>query len=149
MEEKFMKLAIKEAIKAGSELEVPIGAVIVKDGIVIAKAHNERNKSRIATHHAELLAIEKACKKTGDWRLEGAEMYVTLEPCPMCAGAILNARIEKVFFGAFEKNSENQNLTAEILNDKRLNHSTEIIGGIMEDECSKILSDFFRSKREN
>ena len=101
--EKFMKIALKEAKKAELKEEVPIGCVITLDGKVFAKAHNLRQTKRLATAHAEILAIEKACRKLGDWRLDGAEIYVTLEPCAMCAGAIANARIKKVYFGAYEK----------------------------------------------
>lgn len=145
--EKFMKVALKEAIKAGQKDEVPIGAVIVLDGKVFAKAHNTRNSSKIATHHAEILAIEKSCKKLKDWRLENAEIYVTLEPCPMCAGAIANARIKKVVFGSYDQTGTNKNLIYDILNDTRLNHKTQIVGGVMENECKQLLTDFFKSKR--
>ena len=105
-DEKFMSVAIKEAKKANKNDEVPIGAVIVKDGVIVSKSYNKRNKSKIATHHAEILAIEKACKVLGDWRLEGCTIYVTLEPCPMCAGAIMNSRISKVVYGAQELSSD-------------------------------------------
>lgn len=146
--EKFMKLALKEAQKGLEEDEVPIGAVIAIDGKVISKAHNKRQKNKVATHHAEILAIEKACKKLGDWRLENAEIYVTLEPCPMCAGAIANARIKKLVFGAFDQTGDNKNLLNEILTDKRLNHKVLVQGGVLEEECKNILSQFFRSKRK-
>lgn len=145
--EKFMKAAIRQAQKALKQEEVPIGAVIVKDGKVISRAYNKRQQSKIATHHAEILAIEKACKKLGDWRLENAEIYVTLEPCPMCAGAIANARIKKLVFGAFDKTGTNKNLLTDILSDNRLNHKTEVVGGVLEDDCKKILTDFFKTKR--
>ena len=105
MDEKFMQVAIIEAKKAYKKDEVPIGACIVKDGKVIAKAHNKTEKTQIATHHAEIIAINKACKKLKSWRLDGCEIYVTAEPCAMCAGAIANARIEKVYFGAYESKS--------------------------------------------
>lgn len=146
--EKYMKLALKEALKGLEEDEVPIGAVIVKDGKVISKAHNKRQKNKVATHHAEILAIEKACKKLGDWRLENAEIYVTLEPCPMCAGAIANARIAKLVFGAFDQTGDNKNLLTEILTDKRLNHKVLVQGGVLEKECKSVLTDFFKSKRK-
>lgn len=146
--EKFMKLALKEAQKGLEEDEVPIGAVIAIDGKVISKAHNKRQKNKVATHHAEILAIEKACKKLGDWRLENAEIYVTLEPCPMCAGAIANARIKKLVFGAFDQTGDNKNLLNEILTDKRLNHKVLVQGGVLEEECKNILSQFFKSKRK-
>ena len=105
MQEKFMKMAIKEAIKAKEKDEVPIGAVIVKDGVVVAKAHNLMEKTQLATAHAEILAINKACKKLKSWRLDDCDIYCTLEPCFMCAGAILNARIKNLYFGAFEHKS--------------------------------------------
>lgn len=147
-QEKFMLEAIKEAKKAYAKNEVPIGAVIVLDNKIIARAHNKRNSSQIATHHAEILAIEKACKKLKSWRLENAEIYVTLEPCPMCAGAIVNARIPKLFFGAFDKSSKlDQNLLATIFSDTRLNHNPTFIGGILEGPCADLLSTFFNHKR--
>ena len=145
--EKFMQIALKEAQKALDKDEVPIGAVIVINGKVFAKAYNTRNSSGIATHHAEILAIEKACKKLKDWRLENAEIYVTLEPCPMCAGAIANARIKKLIFGAFDQSGANKNLLNEILSDTRLNHKTEIIGGVLEEKCKQLLTNFFKAKR--
>jgi len=145
---KMMKLAIQESKKALKLNEVPIGAVITCNGKVISKAYNKRQNSKIATHHAEILAIEKACKKIDDWRLENAEIFVTLEPCPMCAGAIVNSRIKKLVFGAFDKNSKNKNLLSDILNDERLNHKCEFIGGVLEDECKQVLTDFFKSKRQ-
>ena len=146
-DQKYMSLALKQAQKAFQEDEVPIGAVIVQDGRVIAKAYNKRNISKMATHHAEILAIEKACKKIGDWRLEGSTIYVTLQPCPMCAGAIANARIKNLVYGASEKTATNKNICADILCDNWLNHKTQIKSGVMEEECAKLLSDFFKRKR--
>lgn len=146
--EKYMKMALNQAKKAEKLGEVPIGAVIVKDGVVIAKAYNKRNTSNLATHHAEILAIEKACKKLNDWRLDGAEMYVTLEPCPMCAGAIVNARIKTLYFGAFERKSGAVFSNFHILSKGVLNHKTDAIGGILESDCSNILKEFFSSKRK-
>jgi len=143
-----MKKALAEAEKAKAIDEVPIGAVIVQNGKVIAKAYNKRNKGKIATHHAEILAIEKACKKIGDWRLENCEIYVTLEPCPMCAGAIANARIKKLVFGAYDTAGTNKNLLSDILQDTRLNHKVEIEGGVLEEECRNILTTFFKAKRK-
>ena len=142
-----MKLAIKEAEKGLRKDEVPIGAVIVIDGKVIAKAHNKTNGTQIATKHAEICAIEKACKKTGSWRLLNAEMYVTLEPCAMCAGAIANARIKKVYFGAYEEKSGCAASLYPVLSENGLNHSTESKGGISEEECSALLKNYFKSKR--
>ncbi|MBQ4535205.1 MAG: tRNA adenosine(34) deaminase TadA [Clostridia bacterium] len=147
-QEKFMKKALAEAEKAKAIDEVPIGAVIVQNGKIIARAYNKRNKGKIATHHAEILAIEKACKKIGDWRLENCEIYVTLEPCPMCAGAIANARIKKLVFGAFDTAGTNKNLLSDILQDTRLNHKVEIEGGVLEEKCRNILTTFFKAKRK-
>ena len=143
-----MKLAIKQAKKAFELDEVPIGAVIVIDDKVIAKAHNQRNKTGIATKHAEIIAIEKACKKLGDWRLENAEIYVTLEPCPMCAGAIANARIKTLIYACEDTTGTNKNLINEILSDTRLNHKTEILRSELAEECRELLSNFFKSKRK-
>ncbi len=147
MDLKFMNLAIKEAIKAEKEDEVPIGAVIVLEGKVIAKAHNKMEKTQIATAHAEILAINKACKKLKSWRLDGAEMYVTIEPCAMCAGAIVNARIKKVYFGAKEEKSGCAISKFPVLNDSGLNHSTNFEGGIEGEKCAKIIKNYFKAKR--
>ena len=147
--EKFMALALKQAEIAKKNGEVPIGAVIVKNGEVISKGYNKRNKNKLATAHAEINAIEKACKKLGDWRLDGCEMYVTLEPCPMCAGAILNARILKVYFGAYEVKSGAILSNYKMLFQGSLNHKGDAEGGIMINECSALLKDFFKSKRND
>ena len=145
--ELYMKKALNLAKKAGETGEVPIGAVIVYQGKIIASAYNKRNQSKDATSHAEILAIKKACKKLGDWRLDGAEMYVTLEPCPMCAGAIVNARIKKVYFGAYERKSGAVMSNYRILFGGGLNHKTDAKGGVLEDECSSLLKKFFEGKR--
>ncbi len=145
--EKFMKEAIKLALKARSLNEVPIGAVVVSDGKIIGRGYNKRENTQSATAHAEITAINKACKKIKSWRLENAELYVTLEPCPMCAGAAVNARIKKVYFGAYEKKSGCACSKHEILTDNGMNHTTEYEGGILETECSEMLKDYFRSKR--
>ena len=145
--EKFMKVALKEAEKSYNDGEVPIGAVIVLDGKIIARGRNKRNKSKNAIAHAEILAINKACKKFNDWRLENAEMYVTLEPCPMCAGAIANSRIKKVYFGAYERKSGAVLSNFHILFSTGLNHQVEVEGGIMEEECSNLIKNFFKNKR--
>ena len=144
----FMKLAYKQALKAKNQNEVPIGAVIVKEGKIIARAYNTRNKTQNAINHAEILAINKACKKLKSWRLDGCDIYVTLEPCPMCAGAILNARIKNLYFGAYDKTS-NSHLLEIIMQDNRLNHKTLYEGGIMEKDCSNLLTNFFENKRKN
>lgn len=141
-----MVSALKCAKKAFDEGEVPIGAVVVLDGKVIARGHNRRTGRQIATAHAEVEAIEKACKKLRSWRIPECELYVTLEPCPMCMGAALNARIKKIYFGAYE--DKGRSLTKEIAEANLLNHKIEVEGGIMQEECKKILSDFFSSMRE-
>lgn len=145
--EKFMTAALAEAKKAENKEEVPIGCVIVLNGKIFARAHNLRQTKRLATAHAEILAIEKACKKVGDWRLDEAEMFVTLEPCAMCAGAIANARIKKVYFGAYEKKGGGVVSKFNILSESGLNHVVEYEGGIMEKECSGLIKEFFRSRR--
>lgn len=145
--EKFMRKAMDLAQKAYQEDEVPVGAVIVVDGKLIASAYNKRESSFDATAHAEILAIKKACKKIKDFRLIGAEMYVTLEPCVMCTGAILNARIENVYFGAYISNGS---ISAQELSSRaELNHKTNFHGGFLEKENSQIVSDYFKSKRKN
>lgn len=142
-----MDIALKEAEKARRKNEVPIGAVIVVNGKIIAKGYNKREKSKNAIKHAEIIAIEKACKRLRSWRLEGAEIYVTLEPCPMCAGAIANARISKLIYASSEKTS-NDNLCEIILSSTRLNHKVEIEKGYKSNESSKLLTDFFKEKRK-
>ncbi len=146
--EKFMTLALKEADKAEQKEEVPIGCVIVKDGKVVARAHNLKQTKRLATAHAEVLAIEKACKKLKDWRLEDYEIYVTLEPCAMCAGAIASARIKKAYFGAYEPKGGGVESKFHILTESGLNHVTEFEGGVMEKECSDKIKAFFRTRRK-
>lgn len=146
MENKFMKDALKCAQKGLEEGEVPIGAVVVCDGKVIARGHNRRTKKQIATAHAEVEAIEKACKKLKSWRIPECELYVTLEPCPMCMGAMLNARVKKVYFGAYE--AKGRSMTAELANANLVNHVIEVEGGVMEEECAEILSGFFKEMRE-
>lgn len=141
-----MKSALKCAKKALDEGEVPIGAVVVLDGKVISRGHNRRTKRQIATAHAEIEAIEKACKKLKSWRIPDCELYVTLEPCPMCMGAALNARIRKIYFGAPE--DKGRSLTREIASANLLNHKIEVEGGVMEEECKSVLSQFFSGMRE-
>lgn len=148
MELKFMRQALKQAQKAKEKDEVPIGAVIVLDGKVIARAHNLMEKTQLATAHAEINAINKACKKLNSWRLDGAELYVTIEPCAMCAGAITNARIKKVYFGAYEQKSGCANSKFPILSESGLNHVTEFEGGILEKECAEIIKNYFKGKRK-
>lgn len=146
MANKFMKSALKCAEKALSEGEVPIGAVVVLDGKIISRGHNRRTKKQLATAHAEIEAIEKACRKLKSWRLPDCEIYVTLEPCPMCMGAMLNARIKKVYFGAYE--ARGRSLTSSLASADLVNHKIEVEGGIMEEECKSILSGFFGDLRQ-
>lgn len=148
MNEKYMKLAIKEAMKARDIDEVPIGAIIVKDDKVIAKAHNLREKKQQATAHAEILVIEKACKKLGTWRLEDCILYVTLEPCAMCTGATILSRIKHVVFGAKDPKGGCVESCIEMYKQQGFNHYPTYESGILEEECSKILSDFFKEKRK-
>ena len=143
-----MKIALEEAKKAYKKDEVPIGAIIVKDGKVIAKAHNLRERKKQACAHAEILAIQKACKKLKAWRLEDCEMYVTLEPCPMCAGAIMNARIKKLYIGAMEPKFGSVGSKINLLEEVVFNHIVEVEKGICEDESVKMLQDFFKELRE-
>lgn len=145
-EEKFMKKALLLAKKAYELDEVPIGAIIVKDGQIVSRAYNKREKSNDATAHAEVLAIKKACKKIGDFRLIGCDIYVTLEPCVMCMGAILNSRIENLYFGAYISNGSIN--ASELTERAELNHKTNVFGGYLEEECSSIISSYFKSKRK-
>ncbi|MDE6411676.1 MAG: nucleoside deaminase [Clostridia bacterium] len=145
MKEEFMREALRLAQKAKKKGEVPIGAVVVLNGKIIGKGYNLRTRLQLATAHAELRAIEKACKKMHSWRLPEAEIYVTLEPCPMCMGAILNARIDKVYFGAYEQ--KGRSLTSELANANLLNHTVEVTGGVLEEECKEVLSSFFSEMR--
>lgn len=149
MQLKFMKIAISQAKKALEIDEVPIGACIVKDGKVISKAFNKTEGTQDATSHAEVLAIKKACKKLKSWRLDGADIYVTVEPCAMCAGAIVNARIKNVYFGAYENKSGCATSLYPVLTNNGLNHKTEFIGGVEEEVCSTMLKDYFKSKRKS
>lgn len=144
--ELYMLEALNEAQISLLTDEVPIGAVIVKNGEVIARAHNTRNRSRNAVEHAELVAIEQACKALNDWRLTGCDLYVTLEPCVMCLGACYNARISNVFFGAYDLSGEGCVQLSEMIG-RTLNHELTIHGGILNEECSQILTDYFKSKR--
>ena len=144
--ERFMKLALKQAQISYKNDEVPIGAIVVKNGEVIARAHNTRNASKNAVEHAELVAIERACKKLGDWRLVGCDLYVTLEPCVMCLGACYNARISNVYFGAFDLSGKGCVALSEMIGNT-LNHELALHGGVLEKECSELLTNYFKSKR--
>ncbi|GGE47391.1 tRNA-specific adenosine deaminase [Pullulanibacillus camelliae] len=146
--EDFMKLALEEADKAEQLMEVPIGAVIIKDGEVIAQAHNLRETSQQPLAHAECLAIERASKALGTWRLSGCTLYVTLEPCPMCAGAILQSRIDTLIYGASDPKAGCAGTLMNLLADPRFNHQTEVIPGILKEECGSKLTRFFRRLRQ-
>ena len=149
MEEKFMKAALKEAKKAYDKLEVPVGAVIVKDRKIIARAHNLKETKNDTTKHAEILAIQKASKKLNSWRLIDCEMYVTLEPCSMCAGALINSRIKKVYIGASDKKTGAVGSVFNLLEDYTFNHKVEYEKGVMQEECENILKEFFKKLRKN
>ena len=146
--EYYMKKALIEAKKAFDKDEVPIGAIIVKDGKIIAKAHNCKEIKKDTTMHAELIAIKKASKKLNSWRLTNCEMYTTLEPCPMCAGAIINSRIKKVYIGAKDEKSGAAGSVLNLFKDYKFNHLVEVEQGILEEDCKKILQDFFKYLRE-
>lgn len=148
VDEDFMRLALIEAKKAYDLGEVPVGAVIVQHGKVISSAYNLREIQKKAIAHAEILAIDKACKNLGGWRLPKCTMYVTLEPCPMCAGAIINARIDRVVFGAFDLKSGS---CGSIINlfDINYNHKAEVCGGVLQDECVQLMKLFFKKLRAN
>lgn len=143
----YMRAAIREAVKAESEGEVPIGAVIVKDGEILAAAHNMKENWHCAVHHAEIVAIERACEAEDNWHLDGCDIYVTLEPCPMCAGAIINSRIRKVYFGAYDPKAGCCGTLYNLCEDKRFNHRPEVEGGVLEEECAELLTEYFRRKR--
>ena len=147
-EEKYMKLALKQAMKAQEKDEVPIGCVIVKDDKVIARGYNLRQTKQQSYAHAEMIAIQKACKKLGTWRLEDCDLYVTLEPCPMCAGAILQSRIKRVIYGAKDPKGGCVDSCMKMYETKGFNHYPEVLSGILEEECSSILTNFFKMKRE-
>ncbi len=145
---RFMKMAIKEALKGAAQDEVPIGAVIVKDGVVLARAHNEKEKKNQATRHAEIVAIEKAAKKLQNWWLEDCDIYVTLEPCAMCAGALINSRLRAVYFGAYDLKAGCCGSLYNLPTDTRFNHRLTVEGGIMKEECATLLTNYFKKKRK-
>ena len=147
-EEKFMKEALKQAEKAYDKLEVPVGAVIVKDGKIIAKAYNQKEEKCDTINHAEILAIKKASKKLGTWRLIDCDMYVTLEPCSMCAGALIQSRIRKVYIGALDEKTGACGSVLNLLGDYKFNHNVEVETGILKDECEDMLKKFFKELRE-
>ena len=143
----YMQLALVEARRAIEVEEVPVGAVIVRGQQVIAAAHNQRETLADPTAHAEMIAITQAASAMEDWRLSGCTLFVTLEPCPMCAGAILQARIPKVVFGALDPKAGSVTSLYQMLEDRRLNHTASVTGGVLAEECGRLLSDFFRSQK--
>lgn len=147
-DEKYMHAAIREAKKAYALEEVPIGCVIVQNGKIIARGYNRRNTDKNTLAHAEIAAIKKASKKTGDWRLEDCTMYVTLEPCQMCAGAIVQSRLAKVVIGSMNPKAGCAGSVINLLQMKEFNHQVEMVKGVLEEECSTMLSGFFQELRE-
>ena len=146
-DERFMREAIRQARKAGALMEVPIGCVIVYEGKIIARGYNRRNTDKNTTSHAEINAIRKASKKLGDWRLEGCTLYVTLEPCQMCAGAIVQARIDKIVIGSMNPKAGCAGSVLNLLEMDGFNHKVEVERGVLEEECSTMLSGFFKELR--
>lgn len=142
----YMKEAIKQAKKAAAIGEVPIGAVIVQNGRIIARGYNKRETKKNALLHAEVVAIDRACRRLGGWRLPECEMYVTLEPCPMCMGAIISARIDKLYFGAYDAKSGAAVSVCDL--SEALPHKVETVGGVMQEECAELLKSFFRTLRK-
>ena len=147
-DEKYMKAAILQAKKAEALMEVPIGCVIVYEDKIIARGYNRRNTDHDTLSHAELTAIKKASKKLGDWRLEGCTMYVTLEPCQMCAGALVQSRIDKVVIGAMNPKAGCAGSVMDLLHVDGFNHKVEMENGVLEEECSSMLSEFFKKLRK-
>ncbi|MCX2812343.1 tRNA adenosine(34) deaminase TadA [Bacillus sp. ChL18] len=146
-DEYYMREAIKEAKKAEAKGEVPIGAVLVLHDEIVARAHNLRETEQRSLAHAEMLAIDEACRKLGTWRLEDAVLYVTLEPCPMCAGAVVLSRVDKVVFGAFDPKGGCTGTLMNLLQEERFNHQAEVVSGLLGEECGEMLSAFFRKLR--
>ncbi len=147
-DERFMKEALKQAKKAYDAGEVPIGAVIVCDGKIVGRGYNRRNTDRVSLAHAEITAIKKASKKLGDWRLEGCTIYITLEPCPMCAGAIVQSRIDRCVYACASDKAGSAGSVINLLDVKALNHQVECTQGILEDDCRELLQKFFKELRE-
>ncbi len=142
-----MSLALEEAKKALLADEVPVGAVVIKDGIVIGRGYNLKESNKSALDHAEIIALQDACKNLGGWRLNGCSIYVTLEPCPMCAGAIVQSRLDRLVFGAFDPKSGACGSKLNLISGFEWNHKVEIDGGLLEDECGEILKEYFKEKR--
>lgn len=148
MHENFMRIALEEAVAARDEDESPVGAVVVLDGRIIGRAHNQREQLRDPTAHAEMIAITQAAAAAGSWHLDGATLYVTLEPCPMCAGAILNARIATVVYGAANPKAGAVRTLYRLLEDPRLNHRCQIVPGVLAEQCGRLLTEFFECQRQ-
>ncbi|MDF1618584.1 tRNA adenosine(34) deaminase TadA [Petrocella sp. FN5] len=146
--EKWMEEAIKEGRKAAKIMEVPIGAIIVFEEQIIGRGYNQRNSKKSTLAHAELMAIEEASKVIGDWRLEGCTMYVTVEPCPMCAGAIVQARLEEVVIGAMNPKAGCAGSIYNLLDDSRFNHQVSVVTGVCQEACATMMSEFFKMLRE-
>ncbi len=142
-----MREALRQARKAAKLGEMPVGAVVTRGGEIISRGYNKREMKMNALLHAEMIAIERACRKLGNWRLSGCELYVTLEPCPMCAGAILNARIDKVYYGAADEKSGCASSRIDLFGMNLCNHRLEAESGILEEECKAVIKDFFRELR--
>lgn len=147
--EKWMQLAVEQAYKAKEKDEVPIGCIIVHDGTVIGTGYNQRETKQQSAAHAELIAIQQACEYIGSWRLENCTLYVTLEPCPMCAGAIVQSRIPRVVFGAIDPKAGCAGTLMNLLEEERFNHRAEVTHGILEEVCANLLTTFFREIRKN
>lgn len=148
MDKFFMSEAIKEAKRAYKRDEVPVGAIIVYRNKIISRGYNLKEKKKDATMHAEILAIKKAAKKLKSWRLDECDLYVTLEPCPMCAGAIINARIKNLFFGAYDEKAGCAGSKVDLFRNYLFNHNVNVEGGFLESECGQLLKDFFKNKRK-
>ncbi len=144
----FMRLALREADRARREREVPVGAIVVRDGRVIARAHNRPLHLKDPTAHAEVLALRRAARKVGNYRLSGCTLYVTIEPCAMCAGAMVQARLKRVVFGASDPKAGAGGSVLSVLNHPRLNHRVEVTEGVLGEDCAAILKGFFREKRK-
>lgn len=146
--EYYMRLALAEARKAAELGEIPIGAVLVCDGQIVAAAHNMRESWQDGTAHAEIIVIRAACKKLGRWRLSGCTLYVTVEPCPMCSGAIVNSRVDRVVYGCPDAKAGGAESIFNIISNPNLNHCAEVIAGVCEEECAQVMKDFFKRRRQ-
>lgn len=147
-DENYMQLALAEARKAYAEGEIPIGAVLVMDGIVVAAAHNQRESWRDGTAHAEMIVLQEACRKLGRWRLTGSTLYVTIEPCPMCAGALVMSRVDRLVYGSADSKAGAVESLFNIVQHPALNHRMEVRAGILAEQCSGIMQEFFRERRK-